>query len=702
MERTATLPLVFLFCTAALQAASGGPDAYGYVWRDSNEPDGPAYAWIDITTTGTMVTGLGDDNVVGPFVMLSDQPFYWYNRKSIWIGSNGYLAFNPGNIASPFPIIPQAGGVNDHIAAMMADLTFAGAGNPGRCYYYDTPDTTIVSYIDVPFWTAAAPGTTGSNTFQIILNKVDASITVQYQQQTGVTQNNDLLLGIESVAGSIGLQHSADVYPPSNFAIRYYWPSSSTLAVTDATVAWSTEEGSGGRFLSNNSDQLPLLSTIHNIGNMDLEEVAVLGEVRNSSNAVQVSATTSISSLPVAADEEIPFGVSFAPTVAGTYRFTTTISGIPDELVTSNNIRVQELVAVDTSAPTQDLKFTGTSDDGLGLGWDGGNGGVAMHLIPPYYPAYASATTVRITSNTGLSGFSMKVYADDGPNGTAGTLLDSVDVAPANVLLGEQVVPLSAPITIAAGGVYVLWYMNGPNINVAQDIVPPFSLRTYEVLGNTWAEYRDRENVDFHIGLRLTQAPVHDVGASGFFGVAAGQNISEPLTVRMWLTNYGNQPASGFPVSYRFGNGTAVTQNYTGAVIAPGQQSLFSFAQPFDPAETTTGDLCGWSAWDLDLDDANDTTCVSVNVFVGMKEQFAQPLNTWPNPAQNTLFLAGLPKGIYTLNLFDAQGRSVITETRTATEAPLTLDVSTLSNGMYHVLMHAGDRTFRTTTVVQH
>lgn len=700
MNRTATLLLMLLFCPS-LFAASGGPDTYGYIWRDSNEPDGPVYNWIDISTSGELVTGLGDDNIVGPFVMLTDHPFYWYSRKFIWIGSNGYVAFNPGNIASPFPLIPQAGGVNDYIAAMTADLTFGGANNPGRCYFYDTNDTTIISYVGVPFWTSAAPGTTGSNTFQIILNKVDASITLQYQQQTGTTQNNDLLIGIESVAGTIGLQHSADLYPPSNFAIRFYRPEASTLEVADATVAWNTEEGNGGRFLSRNGALLPLVSAISNIGNVDLTEVAVLSEVRNANNVLQVNASTTIAELLISTEEEIPFGVAFTPATAGIYRFTTTVSGIPDELVTTNNARTQELVVVDTTALTHDLKFTGLLDDGLGLGWDGGNGGVAMHLTPPYHPAYASATTVRIASNTGLSGFSMKVYADDGPNGTAGTLLDSVTVLPANVVVGDQVVPLSAPLTIVSGGVYVLWYMNGPNINVAQDIVAPFSLRTYEVLDNTWAEYRDRENVDFHIGLQLTQAPVFDIGVSGFFGVTAGQNITDPLTVRTWVTNYGNQPAAGFPLSYRFANGPVVTQSYSGTPINPGQQVLFSFSQPFDPDETTTGELCGWSSWDLDLDGTNDTTCVAVNVFVGLEDMEQNPLRVWPNPARTQLHVGGLPDGLSFISLFDAQGRCVLDGAYPASEAPVLLDLSGLQDGMYHMQVVSGKQLYRTTAMVQ-
>jgi hypothetical protein len=105
----------------------------------------------------------------------------------------------------------------------------------------------------------------------------------------------------------------------------------------------------------------------------------------------------------------------------------------------------------------------------------------------------------------GSAAFVMKVYRDDGPNGRPGTLLDSVMVPGAQATPGDIVVPLSNPVTITSGGVYVLWDMQGEGVAIARDDAAPFSLRSYEVLGNTWAEYRDREATDFHLGLRLTR-----------------------------------------------------------------------------------------------------------------------------------------------------------------------------------------------------
>ena len=38
-----------------------------YHWRDSNQPGGPNFQWIDITTSGTKLNVSGDDNYGGPY-----------------------------------------------------------------------------------------------------------------------------------------------------------------------------------------------------------------------------------------------------------------------------------------------------------------------------------------------------------------------------------------------------------------------------------------------------------------------------------------------------------------------------------------------------------------------------------------------------------------------------------------------------------
>ena len=72
MKKNLLLLSASIFLLNIVQAqTSGGPDAYGYVWRDSNDPNGPIYNWVEISTLpeAVLVNGLADDNIVGPFSM---------------------------------------------------------------------------------------------------------------------------------------------------------------------------------------------------------------------------------------------------------------------------------------------------------------------------------------------------------------------------------------------------------------------------------------------------------------------------------------------------------------------------------------------------------------------------------------------------------------------------------------------------------
>ncbi len=682
----ARIPTLFLIAFSLHTfAGSGGPDAFGYTWKDDLEPGGPVFSWIDITGSGTQVQGLADDNVVGPVVMQTNFDYYWYSRKNMWIGSNGYVAFNNGNIASPFPVIPNAAGVNDYIAGIMADLNFSGVGNPGQCWVLDEADRTIISFINVPFYSQFAPGYTGSNTFQIILDKPDAHITVQILQQMGLTMNNDITMGIESVAGSIGLQHSKNVYPPGNRAIRYYMPDVPLIQVTDVAVAWNTEEGSGGRFLSRNGANFQMVTQVSNIGSVNVGALSATGSVLNAAGQNQVNATQPISSLVAGADSIISFVPVFEPTTAGTFRFRTLLGGVSGDLVPSNNQLIQELVVVDTALAVHDLRYHGTTDDALGLSWTGGNGGVAMHLIPPYHPILITHTTVRIMANPLGVPFTMKVYADDGPGGLAGTLLDSVMISGAQAGPGDKVIPLSNEVVLNDGGIFVEWYMVGENVSIARDIQPPFSLRTYEVIDGTYAEYRDRENADFHLGVRLGQAPVIDVGCDGFFDIEEGEPITSSTPVRVYVRNYGNQPATNIPLAYRFNNGPIVTHTYTGTPIQPGLVALVTFPEDLVPITDAVGPLCAWTTLGPDNNIGNDTTCVNVQTITGISEQVLRPVVLAPNPATDRVRIDGLPAGRYALELWDATGRLVLRQEAVTVNGPLEWPLTSLLSGSYQL-----------------
>ncbi|MCC6839410.1 MAG: hypothetical protein IT230_04550 [Flavobacteriales bacterium] len=699
MKKTLTL-LLLLGCVFGLSAASGGPDQYGYLWKDNAEPDGPVYSWIDITADGIPITGLADDNTFGPYIMSGNMPYYWYDVKKVWIGSNGYVAFGGGNIAANFPMLPAAGGTDNYTAVFMADLTFGGTGNPAQCFLKDEATQLIISWINVPFWNVNAPGYSGSNTFQLILNKMDSTITMQYQSTSGTNGSNGPVIGIESITGSIGLARSQSLMPQPGYAVRFYNPADPLLQVKDAAVDWVGMDGTGGTTMAIGGS-LTLATQVHNTGNQPLEPFTLTSTVLGPSGQVVLTEVHSVPALSPDGNLSLTMDAALVPVLTGTYRHQIVLSGITGEMIATNNTMEREIVVYSPTDQTNLVSWAGATDNGVGLAWNGGNGGIGAYIIPPFQPCQITATTVRITSNSGSS-FAMMVYADDGPDGSPGTLLDSSVVNASNGGPGDHVYPLLNAIQSTNGGFYVVWHMLGPNVNIAVDIMPPFSLRCYEVLDGAWAEYRDRTITDFHLGLQIALPPYLDVGVMGLVGINNGQQLTGATTVQALVKNYGNSPATGFPVHYSFNNGPVATQNYTGNPIAPGNSALVMFGQQLVPQANSSGDLCVWTAAPADSLDQNDTSCVAVDVFVGLEEPHAPALVLWPCPAKEMVRLNGVPSGPVRLQVFDGLGKLVHDQEVRSTGASLELDVRLLPAGPYVVRCTAAHLLLQGRFMVEH
>ncbi len=69
----------------------GGPDGYGYSYKDSEEPDGPVYEWVEIPD-GTEVL-LGDEDWAGAVPIGFEFQYYDEVYSFCWIQSNGVISF---------------------------------------------------------------------------------------------------------------------------------------------------------------------------------------------------------------------------------------------------------------------------------------------------------------------------------------------------------------------------------------------------------------------------------------------------------------------------------------------------------------------------------------------------------------------------------------------------------------------------------
>ena len=538
MKKIATL---FFFCLVSLNLlnaqTSGGPDVYGYTWKNNFAVGGPVYNWIDIVPlTGSQnVRFLSDDNIVGSFPVGFPFHYYWYDVTQFWVGSNGYIGFTNGTLASGFPNIPLASGTNNYIAAMASDLYFnapAVSGFPldtAECWRWSNAaqDTLIISFINVPFYQMTLPNYTGNNTFQIILSAVDSSITFQYKEQVGATAlpaaGNGVTVGIENNSGNIGLMPMVNTLPSAGMAIKFYYPASTTYQVSDASTVSNNNPETGGVFISKNTPTPFVMSTsVKNTGNQNLPAFNVFSRVMDNLGGIQVQQTMMSNALTPGQTQTINMTTPWNPTTQGLYTYQSSTQYIGD-ITPSNNSKIQELHVVDTTTANVRLSF----DSGIngvigGLSWSGGNGGAGYYFIPPFYPCLLTQLHSYIETDPNAVGFSMMVYDDNGVANTPGSLLDSVTMAAGTTIPASwNTLTTTNPIQINSGGVYVAWSMNGLGVALGEDSIAPFSNRTFEVVNGTWATYRARESLDFMINVTIAKVPgqgVNEVTMNDYFG----------------------------------------------------------------------------------------------------------------------------------------------------------------------------------------
>ena len=706
------LTLVFtILCFTLFSQNSGGPGPYGYTWTNSDHTTNPAmYNWIDIEANENYVDGLGDDNIVGPFLVAPAFTYYWYTVDKIYIGSNGYIGFKPVQISSPFPSMPtNSYAKNNFVAGFMCDLNFAPdtttiapggtTANPARCYYDDNSTRTVISWVNVPFWTDPALNPIsgqewqGYNTFQIVLNKVDSTILINYKDRdiNATTNSTDIEVGIQSKIGSRGLQHTSGMYfntfsssgMPN--ALRFDLPTNPGT-VTDVAVSWNDNIENKGIFLSADGADYILKTNILNEGNTIFNGATVISNLSPQFSPPAVTNNATLNPLNSGIDTTFVLTNMFQPNsnVVGPHTFLTMLSGAVGDMDPTNNTLEQEIVVVDTTQSLINLTYAHTTGGGA-INWSGGNGGIAVYIEPPFYPVVIKNTNFWIDNNAGGASFDAKIYDDDGSNGAAGTLLDSVTVPSSMVLApGNNVVPCATSDTIYSGGVYVLWYMGAAGIGLGKDVTPPISGQTYEVLSNFWATYRDVENEDFFISMDVEKVPLaDDLGVTSIITPANSSTLNTSQNVEVVIENFGLNSATNFDVNYQFNLGSIVTETITSS-LASGGTLNHTFSTPVGPMNVGAppAQLCAWTSYIPDPNSINNQSCNTINSpTTRITEQEISKIKMYPNPTTGKLFLDNFPNEKVIISIFDVSGKKLYNKTIFDKE----IDISNLENGVYQI-----------------
>lgn len=217
--------------------ASGGPDAFGYSWMDSDQSGGPVFDWIDISGVGTPVA-LSYLRGSGFIPLGFDFKYYGNTFNQVSINSSGFISFTMDGVWIPFfSSLPSEWNPSNMVAIMAADLVPIGT-----CYYHsDTANHRfIVEYQD---W-----GKSGSSspdyTMEIILYE-DGRIVFQYLKMDGQPGG---VVGIQNAERNIGLKVGT-----------YYSYLKSNLAVEFRLLPkWLSAEPSAGTILSGESQNVTL------------------------------------------------------------------------------------------------------------------------------------------------------------------------------------------------------------------------------------------------------------------------------------------------------------------------------------------------------------------------------------------------------------------------------------------------------------
>ncbi|HPF69039.1 MAG TPA: S8 family serine peptidase [Candidatus Krumholzibacteria bacterium] len=174
-------------------AGIGGPDLFGYAWRDSDHPYGPAFAWPDIAAAGTAVA-LGDDAVSPPFDLGFVFPFYGLECTQVRVCSNGFVSFGPATAAWANQGMPDPLDPNNIVAPFWDDLA---PNLGGSIHVLAGADRFTVQFTGVPHY--GRPDVT--ETFAVVLH-AGGAIELQYLE---VGDDGSCSVGIENAWGSDGL-----------------------------------------------------------------------------------------------------------------------------------------------------------------------------------------------------------------------------------------------------------------------------------------------------------------------------------------------------------------------------------------------------------------------------------------------------------------------------------------------------------------
>jgi len=230
-------PFLFLLATISLLpspaiAGSGGPDGFGYTWKDSAEPGGPVYQFIEPTVFAQTI--LANNSAAAGTITLV-QPWggiYGTPVSQLRVSRNGFLSDDPGDPGTdetndaPLPAPPSVGGGN-RIYVLHDNLELdTSTGRVSYEYFAESPHPLHDCGVHVITWRNMHHGPSDPDLFDFqVLLFDNLEILMQFpagnpEQGSGSTtglQNSAASQGLTvfgNIAGSLSADLTVRISPP--------------------------------------------------------------------------------------------------------------------------------------------------------------------------------------------------------------------------------------------------------------------------------------------------------------------------------------------------------------------------------------------------------------------------------------------------------------------------------------------------------
>lgn len=216
---------------------TGGPDIFGYTFRDSDEPNGPAYDWIDISGTGTALGIIGDSRH-GPIALGFSFDYYGTAYSDVWIGSDGWIttgATDPGNNdnSNDCPLPSQngneniIGGIWDNLDSLFTTPNgeaYYQSFAAGSCPYDGYSGACFVAQWQNTYYAQLPINPADDLTFEIVL--FDNNDILIQMQDVGTRAGSSSTTGIENVNATDALVYACNSNDSlsNNSAVQFYYP----------------------------------------------------------------------------------------------------------------------------------------------------------------------------------------------------------------------------------------------------------------------------------------------------------------------------------------------------------------------------------------------------------------------------------------------------------------------------------------------